>query len=93
MVIKRKLHDETGRAAYWARQPVRQRIAALEIIRGTTNDSIYVQRPFPKVYRLLKKINGRYVVVKSGSATSSKTHPLPTHPKPRRTKSPSSSRK
>jgi len=55
MVIKRKLHDETGRAAYWAAQPVRKRIAALEIIRGTTNDSIYVQQAFPRILRILRK--------------------------------------
>jgi hypothetical protein len=51
MVIRRKLHDETGRSAYWAAQPVRKRIAALETIRGTTNDAVHVQKPFPKSAR------------------------------------------
>jgi len=58
MVIKRKLHAENNRSDYWAAQPVRKRIEALEIIRGTTNDSVYAQQPFPRVLRVLKKAKG-----------------------------------
>ena len=52
MLIERKLHGVTGRSAYWARQSMQKRVAALEIIRGTTNDSVHVQQPFPRVLRI-----------------------------------------
>jgi len=67
MVKKRKLHEESNRTNYWANQPVGKRIEALEVIRGTTNDSIYIQQPFPKVYRILRKTKNGYQVVRSGS--------------------------
>jgi len=67
MITKRRIHDSCDRAAFWASQSVCKRIAALEIIRGTTNDSIYAQQPFPKVYRILRKTKSGYRVVRSGS--------------------------
>lgn len=51
MLTKRKLHDNNKRATYWASQPVSKRIEALEIIRGTTNDSIHIKKPLPKSAR------------------------------------------
>jgi hypothetical protein len=77
MRTKRKLHDEPDRAAYWAAQPVWKRIKALEIIRGTTNDSVYVKQPFPKVFRILRKRKNGYEVVRSGSADGSESRPYP----------------
>jgi len=55
MVSKRKLHSENDRTAFWRTQTPAQRIAAVEIIRGTTNDSIYVQRPFPKILKITRR--------------------------------------
>ncbi len=33
---------------------MQNRVAALEIIRGTTNESVQVQQPFPRVLRILR---------------------------------------
>ena len=55
MVRKRKLHSQNDRTAFWLTQSPAQRVAALEVIRGTTNDSIYVQRPFPKILRIVRR--------------------------------------
>jgi hypothetical protein len=82
MLRKRKLHAGRDRPSERAVLSARQRIAALEIIRGTTNDSIYVQRRFPKAYRILRKGNSGYEVIKSGSCLI--------YSNPRRSKSPSS---
>lgn len=54
IIHKRRLHDTGPKSAFWASKTPQERIAALEIIRGTAN----AEQKLPRVYQITRGKRG-----------------------------------